>query len=152
MFVLWDFNKLQFPKKSVMESDTPIEVWLKTDTPWCHHMPKQPEPNGAAIKYPVELLHESSPKVFKTITIFQQQGLRVIIDRRCLFAFDVISGMSVASPQQAGLVCPCCNKHQEQWNQDNNIANRSRTFGTETQGFVTLGLEPKIGGNKHQEQ
>ena len=150
---LWDFNKLQFPKKSVME--IPHEAsweWLNPDTPWCHHMPKQPEPNGAVIKYPVELLHGRSPKVFKTITIFQQTRLKVTIDRCCLFTFDVINGMFVASPQQAGLVCPCCNTNQEQWDPEQNIGKRSRNMGTENLGFVTIELESKIKGNKHQEQ
>ena len=74
MLLFWDFNKLQFPKKSVMESDTPMEVWLNPDTPWFHHMRKQPEPDGADIKYPVELLHESSPKVFNTINISAERA------------------------------------------------------------------------------
>ena len=82
--LLWDFNKLQFPKKSVMDP------WSNPDTPWWHQMPKQPEPNGAIIKHPVELLHWGSPKVFKTIKVPQQEGLEVKIDRRCLFAYDVI--------------------------------------------------------------
>jgi hypothetical protein len=58
---------------------------------------------GKWIMYPVEVLHESSPKVFK-----------IIIDRRCLFAFDIINGLFVATPQQPGIKCPCCNKTQEQ--------------------------------------
>ena len=64
--------------------------------------------------YPVEVLHESSPKVFKIITVVQEKGLVVIIDRRCLFAFDIINGLFVATPQHPGIKCPCCNKTQEQ--------------------------------------
>ena len=64
--------------------------------------------------YPVEVLHESSPKVFKIISVMQQKGLEVIIDRRCLFAYDFMNGICVGSPQPAGIKCPCCNKTQEQ--------------------------------------
>ena len=74
-------------------------------------MPEQKVPNGTIMKYPVELFQqEGSPKVFKTVEVVQQKGLQVMIDRRCLFAFDVMNGMFVQSSQQAGLVCPCCNK------------------------------------------
>ena len=77
-------------------------------------MPKQRVRNGEWIMYPVEVLHESSPKVFKIISVMQQKGLEVIIDRRCLFAFDFMNGICVGSPQQAGISCPCCHKTQEQ--------------------------------------
>ena len=88
--------------------------WVNPDTLWNHRMPKQRVRNGAWIMYPVEVLHESSPKVFKIITVVQQKNLEVIIDRRCLFAFDIINGLFVATPQQPGIKCPCCNKTQEQ--------------------------------------
>ena len=94
IFFVFDFNKWQLPKKSAME--LPLDAvweWVNPDTPWTHHMPKQPVRNGAFIKYLVELLHESSPKVFKIITVMQQKGLQVMIVRRCLFAFDVINGV-----------------------------------------------------------
>ena len=64
--------------------------------------------------YPVEVLHESSPKVFKIVSVIQEKGLKVIIDRRCLFAYDFMNGICVGSPQPAGIKCPCCNKTQEQ--------------------------------------
>ena len=110
--LLGDFNKLQFPTQSVMELRYPDGTPVKNpNTPW-YHMPKQPAPNGAIIRYQVEVLHWCSPKVFKTVVVKQQENLEVKIDRRCLFAFDVINGMFVASPQQAGITCPCCNKNQ----------------------------------------
>ena len=151
-FALRDFNKLQLPKKSVME--LPLDAaweWVNPDTPWWHHMPKQPVPNGAIIRYPVELLqHEGSPKVFKTVMIPEQKVLQVMIGRRCLFAFDVINGVFKQSPQQAGLVCPCCKQKQEQWGLDENI--RKLRQNVDNQGFFTIELVPKLNGNKHQEQ
>ena len=112
--------------------------WVSPHTLWNHRMPKQRVRNGAWIKYPVEVLHESSPNVFKIITVMQQKGQVVIIDRRCLFAFDIINGLFVASPQQAGIKCPCCNKNQEQWDLEQNIGKRSRNVGIENQGFITI--------------
>ena len=81
-------------------------------------------------RYPVELLqHEGSPKVFKTVKVVQQEGLEIKIGWRCLFAYDVMmvsttDGILFGSPQQAGLVCPCCNNNQQQWDLEHNIANR----------------------------
>ena len=77
-------------------------------------MPKQRVRNGEWIMYPVEVLHESSPKIFKIVSVIQEKGLKVIIDRRCLFAYDFMNGICVGSPQPAGIKCPCCNKTQEQ--------------------------------------
>ena len=133
----WDFSQLQFPTKSVMEPRYPDGTPVKNpDTPW-YHMPKQPEPNGAIIRHQMEVLHWGSPKVFKTVMMMQQEKLEVKIDRRCLFAFDVINGMFVASPQQAGITCPCCNNNQEQWDLEQNIGKRNRNVGTGNQGFIT---------------
>ena len=88
--------------------------WVNPDTLWNHRMPKQRVRNGAWIMYPVEVLHESSPKVYKIVSVMQQKGLEVIIDRRCLFAYDFMNGICVGSPQPAGIRCPCCHKTQEQ--------------------------------------
>ena len=76
--------------------------------------------------YPVEVLHESSPKVFKIITVVQQKNLEVIIDRRCLFAFDIINGLFVATPQQPGIKCPCCNKTQAQVSLERESGNKDK--------------------------
>ena len=127
--------------------------WLNPDTPCCHHMPKQPVPNGAIIRYPVELLqHEGSPIVFKTVMVPQQEGLEVKIDRCCLFAYDVMmvsttDEMFFGTPQQAGLVCPCCNTNQQQWDLEHNIGNRmsntnqqqyAPSWGSSERGWVLL--------------
>ena len=77
-------------------------------------MPNQDIPNGQWIMYPVEVLHESSPKIYKIVSVMQQKDLEVIIDRRCLFEYDFMNGTYVGSPQQAGISCPCCHKTQEQ--------------------------------------
>ena len=100
--------------------------WVNPDTLWNHRMPKQRVRNGAWIMYPVEVLHESSPKVFKIITVVQQKNLEVIIDRRCLFAFDIINGLFVATPQQPGIKCPCCNKTQAQVNLELESGNKDK--------------------------
>ena len=92
------------------------------------------------IQYQVELLQqEGSPKVLKTVEVIAfspsiMKGMlvqlpQVMIDRRCLFAYDVMNGLIVQSPQQRGLVCPCCKTTQEEWDLDHNI-----------------GLEPNIDG------
>ena len=102
--------------------------WVNPDTLWNHRMPKQRVRNGAWIMYPVEVLHESSPKVFKIITVMQQKNLEVIIDRRCLFAFDIINGLFVATPQQPGIKCPCCNKTQAQVNLELESGNKDKIW------------------------
>ena len=102
--------------------------WVNPDTLWNHRMPKQRVRNGAWIMYPVEVLHESSPKVFKIITVMQEKGLVVIIDRRCLFAYDFMNGTYVGSPQQAGISCPCCNKTQEQWDLERESGNKDKIW------------------------
>ena len=76
--------------------------------------------------YPVEVLHESSPKVFKIITVVQEKGLVVIIDRRCLFAFDFIHAIWVGMPQQAGIKCPCCKRTQQQWDLERESRNKDK--------------------------
>ena len=96
-----------------------VSQWVSA-TPTISHaepifrMPKQRARNGEWIMYPVEVLHESSPKVFKIVSVMQDEGLEVTIDRCCLFAFDFMNGFCIGSPQQAGIKCPCCNKTQEQ--------------------------------------
>ena len=76
--------------------------------------------------YPVEVLHESRPKVFKIVSVIQEKGLKVIIDRRCLFAFDFIHGICVGSPQQAGTKCPCCKRTQQQWDLERESRNKDK--------------------------
>ena len=97
-----------------------------TSTQWCLH---QIPSGGAPLVQPQSLQDCHGEAAGK---------LEVKIDRRCLFAFDVINGMFVASPQQAGIKCPWCNKNQEQWDLEQNIWKRSRNVGTENQGFVTI--------------
>ena len=89
-------------------SETMDSQWVyitsKGNTPTIPHgeprfcMPKQRVRNGEWIKYPVEVLHESSPKVFKIVPVMQDEGLEVIIDRTCLFALDFMNGICIGSP------------------------------------------------------
>ena len=89
-------------------SETMDSQWVyitsKGNTPTIPHgeprfcMPKQRVRNGEWIKYPVEVLHESSPKVFKIVSVMQDEGLEVIIDRTCLFALDFMNGVCIGSP------------------------------------------------------
>ena len=94
--------------------------------------------------YPVEVLHESSPKVFKIITVMQEKGLVVIIDRRCLFAYDFMNGICVGSPQPAGIKCPCCNKTQEQVDLEHDSGRKDKVWKRsqhmDNQGFVAMEL------------
>jgi len=136
-FVLRDCNKMQFPDKSVMEP------FLNPDTPWSHvHQMQAPDgiPHGAIIKYSVELLNH---KVNKTVMIPQQERLDVRIDRNCLFAADVFmtsstDGVFIRSPQKKGLVCPCCNKSQKGWDNNNSIKRPSQNVKLKIRGSSHL--------------
>ena len=129
-------------------SETMDSQWAyitsKGNTPTIPHgeprfcKPKQRVRNGEWIKYPVEVLHESSPKVFKSVSVMQDEGLEVIIDRACVFVWDFMNGICIGSPlrfhdgfvfwspQQAGIKCPCCGKTQEQVDLERESGNKDQ--------------------------
>ena len=62
----------------------PVSQWVSAKPTISHaqprfRMPNQRVRNGEWIMYPVEVLHESSPKVFKIISVMQQKGLEVMM-------------------------------------------------------------------------
>ena len=89
-------------------------------------MPTYPNVNiGDMIKMRVALdvKHESNmmEPVWKTVEVRQQEGLTVDVNRSCLFAYDSMSvqggpRLLIQTFQEANLVCPCCNRNQQEWN------------------------------------
>ena len=74
------------------------------------------ENSGILKKFSVAVQHQGSFDVLKKVHIVPQRGVVVLVDLRCLFAFGLMSNDSFpdfapcCSPQEAGLVCPCCNR------------------------------------------
>ena len=85
--------------------------------PWFRvTLSREQEESRILQKFTVAVQHQGSFDVLKKIHIVPQPGVVVLVDLRCLFAFDVLSNDSFPdfapcwSPQEAGLVCPCCNR------------------------------------------
>ena len=89
---------------------------------WCT-LPKHPHVKiGDTIKVRVALKHENSMRVpvWKNVEAIQREGLTVEVDRSCLFASDSMSvqegpRLLLQTVQEASLVCPCCNRNQQEW-------------------------------------
>ena len=77
------------------------------------------------LKFVVAIQHQGSAVVLKKVHIVPRVGVLVFVDLGCLFACDLITDESFLtcdlspnaffpdlvphwSPQQSGLVCPCC--------------------------------------------
>ena len=81
--------------------------------------------DGILLNFVVAIQHEGSAVVLKKVHIVPRVGAPVFVDLGCLFACDLITDQSFLacdmspnsvipalvphwSPQQSGLVCPCC--------------------------------------------
>ena len=77
---------------------------------------REEEDSGILKKFVVAVQHQGSFEVLKKVHIVPQRGVAVLVDLRCLFAFDLMSTHSCPdfvpcwTPQEVGLVCPCCNR------------------------------------------
>ena len=80
---------------------------------------------GILLKVVVAIQHQGSTVVLKKVHIVPRAGVLIFVDLGCLFACDLIADDSFLtrdlstnvsfpdlfphwSPQQSGLVCPCC--------------------------------------------
>ena len=81
--------------------------------------------HGVLLKFVVAIQHQGSAEVLKKVHIVPRAGAVVFVQLGCLFAHDLITDQSFLacdmspnsvipalvphwSPQQSGLVCPCC--------------------------------------------
>ena len=77
---------------------------------------REEEDSSMLKKCSVVVQHQGSLDVLKEVHIVPQRGVVVLVDLRCLFASDLMSNDSFpdfvpcCSPQEVGLVCPCCNR------------------------------------------
>ena len=77
---------------------------------------REEDDSGILKKFVVAVQHQGSFDVLKNVHIVPQLGVVVHVDLRCVFAFDLMSNDSFPdfalcwSPQEAGLVCPCCSR------------------------------------------